>query len=74
MLIYYILLFIIKILYFIGTYNLYLKTGRKLFEAVIPIYNIIILIKILNRPIWWSILLYIPIILPYFMFRYNKSF
>lgn len=62
MLIYYILLFIIKILYFIGTYNLYLKTGRKLFEAVIPIYNIIILMKILNRPIWWSILLYIPII------------
>jgi len=64
MLIYNILLFIIiiKILYFIGTYNLYLKTGRKLFEAVIPIYNLIILMKILNRPIWWSILLYIPII------------
>ncbi|AIN47721.1 Signal peptidase I [Candidatus Karelsulcia muelleri] len=64
MLIYNILLFIIiiKIIYFIGTYNLYLKTGRKLFEAVIPIYNIIILMKILNRPIWWSILLYIPII------------
>lgn len=61
---YNILLFIIiiKIIYFIGTYNLYLKNGINLFVAVIPIYNIIILMKILNRPIWWSILLYIPII------------
>ncbi|WP_259292577.1 signal peptidase I [Candidatus Karelsulcia muelleri] len=55
-------LIIIKILYFLGTYNLYLKNGRNLFVAVIPIYNLIILMKILNRPIWWSILLYIPII------------
>ncbi|WP_259289700.1 signal peptidase I [Candidatus Karelsulcia muelleri] len=55
-------LIIIKILYFLGTYNLYLKNGINLFVAVIPIYNLIILMKILNRPIWWSILLYIPII------------
>ncbi|WGS82758.1 MAG: signal peptidase I [Candidatus Karelsulcia muelleri] len=64
MLIYNILLLIIilKVIYFLGTYKLYLKNGRNIIIALIPLYNIIILMKILKRPIWWSILCYIPII------------
>nr|WP_262481937.1 signal peptidase I [Candidatus Karelsulcia muelleri] len=49
-------------MYFLATYNIYIKYKRKLFEAIIPIYNVIILMSILKRPIWWSILLYFPII------------
>ncbi|WP_110513069.1 signal peptidase I [Candidatus Karelsulcia muelleri] len=64
MLIYNILLLIIilKVIYFLGTYKLYLNNGRNIIIALIPLYNIIILMKILKRPIWWSILCYIPII------------
>ena len=45
-----------------GTWKLYVKAGRKAWEAAIPIYNCIVLLKIIKRPTWWTILLFIPII------------
>ena len=53
---------IIQVIHFIGTWKLYVKAGRKSWEAIIPIYNAIVLMKIINRPTWWVILLFIPII------------
>ena len=53
---------IIQIVHFLGTWKLYQKAGRKAWEAGIPIYNAIILMKIINRPFWWTFLLFIPII------------
>ena len=47
---------------FIGTWKLYIKAGFKSWEALIPIYNLIILMKIIKRPVWWVILLFIPTI------------
>lgn len=58
------LLFIaaVQIVHFLGTYKLYQRAGRKAWEAIVPIYNAVILMKIINRPPWWVILLFIPII------------
>jgi len=53
---------IIQVIHFLGTWKLYVKAGRKPWEAIIPIYNAIVLMKIINRPTWWVILLFIPII------------
>ncbi|MGY0407140.1 MAG: signal peptidase I [Polaribacter sp.] len=53
---------VIQALHFLGTWKLYVKAGRKAWEAAIPIYNGIILMKIINRPKWWIILLFIPIV------------
>jgi signal peptidase I len=53
---------IIQIIHFIGTWKLYVRSGRKAWEAAIPIYNAIVLMQIINRPKWWVILLFIPII------------
>ncbi|WP_299525272.1 signal peptidase I [uncultured Lutibacter sp.] len=53
---------IIQVIHFVGTWKLYVKAGRKSWEALIPVYNAIILMKIINRPTWWVILLFIPII------------
>ncbi len=53
---------IIQVIHFLGTWKLYTKAGRKAWEAIIPIYNAIILMKIIKRPTWWVILLFIPII------------
>ncbi|MBN09191.1 MAG: signal peptidase I [Flavobacteriaceae bacterium] len=52
----------IQVLHFLGTWRLYISAGRKLWEASIPIYNAIVLMKIINRPTWWVILLFIPVI------------
>ena len=53
---------IIQIIHFAGTWRLYEAAGRKRWEALIPIYNAIVLMQIINRPKWWTILLFIPII------------
>ena len=35
---------------------------RKAWEAAIPVYNGIILMRIINRPKWWILLLFIPVV------------
>ena len=53
---------VVQLLHFLGTWRLYQKAGRKAWEAAIPVYNAVVLMKIINRPWWWVILLFIPII------------
>ncbi len=57
-----IFILVIQVIHFLGTWKLYVKAGRKAWEAAVPVYNAIILMKIINRPTWWTILLFIPII------------
>lgn len=53
---------IVQVIHFLGTWKLYEAAGRKRWEAAIPVYNSIVLMKIIGRPTWWTILLFIPII------------
>lgn len=53
---------LVQLIHFAGTWRLYKKAGRKSWEAAIPVYNAVILMKIINRPWWWVILLFIPIV------------
>ncbi|MEY4085514.1 MAG: hypothetical protein RL074_1301 [Bacteroidota bacterium] len=53
---------LVQVVHFIGTWKLYVSAGRKSWEAAIPVYNAIVLLKIIDRPTWWTILLFIPII------------
>ena len=53
---------IVQVVHFAGTWKLYEAAGRKRWEAAVPVYNAIVLMKIINRPPWWTILLFIPII------------
>lgn len=53
---------LVQIVHFLGTWKLYEAAGRKKWEAAVPVYNAIVLMKIIGRPSWWTILLFIPII------------
>ncbi len=53
---------IVHVIHFLGTWKLYIKAGRKSWEAIVPVYNCIVLMKIINRPAWWTILLFTPVI------------
>ena len=52
----------IQVVHFLGTFRLYEKAGRKSWEALVPVYNAIVLMQIIRRPKWWVILLFVPII------------
>ncbi len=52
----------VQVIHFLGTWKLYQKAGRKPWEAAIPIYNAVILMRIINRPWWYTFLLFIPVV------------
>ena len=52
----------LQVIHFMGTWKLYLAAGYKAWQALVPIYNAVVLMKIINRPKWWVILLFIPTI------------
>lgn len=52
----------VQIIHFAGTWKLYQKAGRQAWEAAIPVYNAVVLMKIIRRPWWYVILLFIPIV------------
>ncbi|HVV56088.1 MAG TPA: signal peptidase I [Mucilaginibacter sp.] len=46
---------------FIGLYKLFEKAGVTGWQAVVPIWNFYVMIKLSGRPVWWLILFLIPI-------------
>ncbi len=53
---------IIQVIHGLGTWKLYVKAGHKVWEAFVPVYNGVILMKIINRPWWYVLLLFVPIV------------
>lgn len=53
---------VLQIVHYLGTWKLYQKAGRKSWEAAVPVYNAFVLMKIINRPWWYTFLLFIPIV------------
>lgn len=58
----FIFILIIQVIHGLGTWKLYIKAGRQAWEAFVPVYNGVVLMKIINRPVWWVILLFLPIV------------
>lgn len=46
----------------LGTFKLYQKAGQAGYKAFIPVYNLIVALSFLERPKWWTILFFLPII------------
>jgi signal peptidase I len=57
-----IFILLVQVIHGIGTWKLYVKAGRKAWEAFVPVYNGIVLMQIINRPKYWIFLLFIPVI------------
>ncbi|MFM7024184.1 MAG: signal peptidase I [Flavobacteriales bacterium] len=57
----YILLFL-TLLTYVGLAKLFSKAGEKGWKAFIPFYNYYVWLKIVQRPVWWLVLVLIPIV------------
>jgi hypothetical protein len=69
---------ILAIVGIVAMWKLYAKAGQPGWAAIIPIYNIIVLLKIINRPWWWLLLMLVPfvniVILIIVIFNLGASF
>jgi len=45
-----------------GMWMVFTKAGKPGWAAIIPIYNAIVLLEVARKPIWWIILLIIPLV------------
>lgn len=45
----------------VGLWKMFVKAGKPGWAAIVPIYNIIVMLEIIGRPLWWIILFFIPI-------------
>lgn len=43
-------------------WKIYVKANEPGWAAIIPIYNIVVLLKIVGKPIWWIVLFIIPLV------------
>jgi len=44
-----------------GIWKVFTKAGKPGWAAIVPIYNLIVLLEIAGKPLWWFILFLIPI-------------
>lgn len=52
----------ISVLIIVALWKVYDKAGKPGWAAIIPIYNIWVLLEIIKKPWWWLLLLLIPIV------------
>ena len=54
--------FAVVLLMIAGMWKVFVKAGKPGWAAIVPIYNIIVLLEIAGKPAWWVILFLIPFV------------
>jgi hypothetical protein len=52
----------IIVLIIAGFWRVFTKAGEAGWKSIIPIWNILVLLRIAGRPLWWIILVIIPLV------------
>jgi hypothetical protein len=53
---------VVILLIIISMWKIFVKAGKPGWAAIVPIYNLIVILEIAGKPIWWFILLLIPFV------------
>jgi hypothetical protein len=52
---------VVIVLMIVSVWKVFAKAGQPGWASIVPIYNIIVMLQITNKPLWWIILFFIPI-------------
>lgn len=50
----------VLVLMILSMWKLFVKAGKPGWAAIVPIYNQIVLLEIVNKPTWWIVLYFVP--------------
>lgn len=50
------------VLMIVAMWRIFTKAGKPGWAAIVPIYNIIVLLEIVGRPTWWVVLFLVPLV------------
>ena len=59
---YTIFMIIVMIVIVVANWKIFTKAGKPGWAILIPIYNVIVMLEIVKKPIWWTIMLFIPVV------------
>jgi hypothetical protein len=59
---YFVILMAILVFFIACQWKIYSKAGKPGWACLVPIYNIVVLLEIVKKPIWWILLMMIPIV------------
>ena len=45
-----------------GLWKVFVKAGKPGWAAIVPVYNVIVLLEIGGKPVWWVVLFFIPLV------------
>ncbi len=63
------LLYVVLIVVLVAAmWKIFVKAGKPGWAAIVPFYNIIVLLEIIGRPLWWIVLMLIPFVNFIFIF------
>ncbi|MFM7617123.1 MAG: DUF5684 domain-containing protein [Actinomycetes bacterium] len=57
-----IIMLAIAVIAIVAHWKIFTKAGQKGWTSIIPILNLVVLMKIVKRPLWWVVLMLIPIV------------
>lgn len=46
----------------VSMWKIFVKAGKPGWASIIPIYNIVVWLEIIGRPVWWILLMFIPLV------------
>lgn len=61
-------MFVLAILTIVAMWKVFQKAGKPGWASIIPIYNLVVFLEIINKPIWWVIFFFIPVVNIFFAF------
>ena len=53
---------VVLVIAIVAYWKVFTKAGEAGWKSIIPIYNVIVLLKIVGRPWWWLLLMLIPLV------------
>jgi hypothetical protein len=53
---------LVGLLVIAGMWKVFTKAGKPGWAAIIPIYNMVVLLQIAGKPLWWFLLFFIPVV------------
>jgi hypothetical protein len=56
------ILFLFVLITFESQWKIFKKAGKEGWASIVPIYNIIVLLEIVKKPVWWLVFLLIPFV------------
>lgn len=52
---------VIIVVYLAAMWKIFTKAGKPGWAAIVPLYNFIIMLEIIGRPVWWIALFFVPV-------------